>query len=812
MKMLKVLILVASAGSLCGQQPPQTPAPAPSFGLKPLKPREPPPPVIKTPEKKEADQGKADQTKPGQVKPDQTKPDQGTEAEKPASQPPSTRPRRGAQVAGGVVLNVQGASLIDIVDMLARQLKINYILDPRVKGSVIINTYGEIRNVDARSLLETILRINGAAIVQVGDIYRIVPVGEVSRLPLEPQVDAKTFPDDERMMLNLVFLKYATVAELFKLLQPFVGEGGTMTSYDPANLLLILDNSRNMKRTMDLISLFDNDTLASQRVRLFEVRNGRPTDLAREMDTVMKAVSLGDKDSAVKFLPIDRINTIVAIAPNPGVFDQVGAWLTKLDIQPKATAGTKTNYVYRVKYGCAQTLASAIMQLYVGYGYGMGMGMGMGGNDCNLTSSTLNPSGLSGMGGGYGGGMYGSGGYGGGMYGNGGMGGGMYGGGYGGGMYGGGMYGGGMYGGGMYGAGMYGGGLGLAGADQATAANPTSQTPSAGAAVTPMASADQTGSYLRQGAQLAALASKVPRVIPNPMDNTLLIQATPQDYQEILKLLEELDVAPRQVLVEAKIYEVNLQGEFASGVQAYLQKGDQAPPSAFGANVGGVLQAISSGSSMSLSAGMLVSSSRRLAAVLSASEQHQRAKLISAPRLIATDSIAATMNVGDEVPTLSSQAAGNITVGGNSQIFQGISNVQTGVTLNVLARVTPGGIVTMKIVQNVSSPVAPAAGAAIQSPSFTQRSFTTQVTVQDGDTIAIGGIISDSDTYSTSGIPILNRIPFIGAAFGSKSVSKTRTEMVVLMTPRIIYDTNQIAEASEEVKSGLKRLRSMMKE
>ena len=257
---------------------------------------------------------------------------------------------------------------------------------------------------------------------------------------------------------------------------------------------------------------------------------------------------------------------------------------------------------------------------------------------------------------------------------------------------------------------------------------------------------------------------------------------------------------------------MNLQGEFASGVQAYLQKGDQAPPSAFGANVGGVLQAISSGSSMSLSAGMLVSSSRRLAAVLSASEQHQRAKLISAPRLIATDSIAATMNVGDEVPTLSSQAAGNITVGGNSQIFQGISNVQTGVTLNVLARVTPGGIVTMKIVQNVSSPVAPAAGAAIQSPSFTQRSFTTQVTVQDGDTIAIGGIISDSDTYSTSGIPILNRIPFIGAAFGSKSVSKTRTEMVVLMTPRIIYDTNQIAEASEEVKSGLKRLRSMMKE
>ena len=170
------------------------------------------------------------------------------------------------------------------------------------------------------------------------------------------------------------------------------------------------------------------------------------------------------------------------------------------------------------------------------------------------------------------------------------------------------------------------------------------------------------------------------------------------------------------------------------------------------------------------------------------------------------------MNVGDSVPTLSSQAAGGVVSGGNSQVFQGISNVQTGVTLNVLARVTPGGIVTLKIQQEVSSPVAPAASSAIQSPSFTQRSFTTQITLQDGDTVAIGGIISDAETYSTSGIPLLNRIPWIGGAFGSKSISKTRTEMVVLMTPRIIYDTNQIVEASEEVKSGFKKLRSLMKE
>ncbi len=716
-----------------------------------------------------------------------------------AAQPaasPSTK-AAGATPAGGVVLNVQGASLIDIVDMLARQLKINYILDPGVKGSVIINTYGEMRNVDARALLETILRINGASIVQVGDIYRIVPVADVSRLPVEPQVGAKTFPDDERMMLNLVFLKYATVGELFKLLQPFVGEGGTMTAYEPANLLLLLDNSRNMRRTMDLISLFDNDALASQRVRLFTVKESRPSDLAHEMETVMKAVSLAGKESPVKFLPIDRINTIVAIASNPGVFDQVEVWLKKLDIAQKSTAGTTSNYVYRVVYGCADSLASAIMQLYVGYGYGGGMsssscslGMGIGG---------LTPNGLSG--GGYGGGGYGNGYGGGGMYGGGGYGGGGM---YGGGGYGGGGYGGGGYGGNGYGGNGYGGG-GMYGAQAQS--NPMAQAAKAGG--TAGASPDLTGSYLGNATQ-GTSGAKVPRVIPNPLDNTLLIQATPQDYQEILKLLRQLDVPPRQVLVEAKIYEVDLTGAFASGVQAYLQ--NQNSTNAISFSPTATLQAISSGTNLSLTAGMLVGASRQLAAVLTASEQRGTSKLISAPRLIATDSIPATMNVGDEVPTLNSQAASGITNGGTSQIVQGIQNVQTGVTLTVLARVTPAGIVTLGIQQNVSTPIAPAASSSIQSPSFSQRSFSTQVTVQDGDTIAIGGIISDSNTYSTSGIPLLSRIPWLGAAFGSKSITKSRTEMVVLMTPHVIYDTNQIVEASEELKSGLNGLRPLMKQ
>ncbi|MGE5486876.1 MAG: secretin N-terminal domain-containing protein, partial [bacterium] len=287
-------------------------------------------------------------------------------------QPPEAKPQPAAQAAAartaparpGFVLNIQGASLIEVVNILAQRLKINYILDPRVKGSVTISTFGEIREVDTRQLLETVLRMNGAAMVQVGDIYRIVPIAEAGALPIMPQVDPKTFPEDDRLMLNMVFLKYATVGDLSNLLKPFLGEGAQMTIYEPANLLLILDNSRNMRRTMELIAMFDSDVLAGQRVRLFEVKHGRPSDLSRELEQVLKAISLaGEKGVATRFLPIDRINTLVAIAPNPGVFDQIDVWLKKLDIPPKTTSGGLRNYVYRLKYGYAETLAGAIMQL-----------------------------------------------------------------------------------------------------------------------------------------------------------------------------------------------------------------------------------------------------------------------------------------------------------------------------------------------------------------------------------------------------------------------------------------------------------------
>lgn len=683
-------------------------------------------------------------------------------------------------------LNLQNVSLIEVVDYLARMLKINYILDKRVSGSVTINTYGEVKSIEPRALLDTILRINGFAMVQTGDIYRIVPLADVSRLPLRPNVDEKPAVEDERAMLNLIFLKYAAVDELTKLLGEFIGEGARLWSYPPANLLLVLDTRRNISRLMELVAMFDSDILAHQRVRLFEMQYSKPSDIAKELEGLLKSMSLSKDLTTIRFIPVDRINTLIAVAPNPGAFKEVESWLTKLDVKQRAATGATNNYVYRVKYGVAMALASAITMLYGGYpAYGSGYGgaNGFGGiGGANAMFGASYGGGMSGMGGGsmgFGGGGMGFGG--GGMgYGGGGMG-----------------YGGMGYG-GMGGQMMPGGGVGL-GLTGATA------TPMSGGGV----GGDMTGAYV--GSSQGFWGNfKGPRVVPNPFDNTLIIQSTPQEYESIVNLLRDLDVPPRQVLIEAKIYEVELTGAFANGVEAYFRTkgstfgGKPYPGSAVNA-------ALTETASTIATMGTLIGSSRELLLFLNTQESTSRSRVLSAPSLLATDSIPATINVGVDVPTLTSQGVTGATSAGNSVFANTVSNRSTGVTLNITARISPSGIVTLFINQEVSAPGPPPTGG-IQSPTFNRKSVQTQVTLQDGDTIAIGGIISENFGVSQKGIAGLIRIPFIGGIFGQVSTNKARSELIIFMTPRVIYDTNEIRDASDELKSRFRKLQSHIKE
>ena len=732
--------------------------------------------------------------------------DDAADAEQQADQP---RPSAEITSNGISFRNFRGASLFEVIDLFARQLKINYILDPGVTdGAVTINTYGTLEQSDLFPLFETILRINGAVAVKVGALYRIVPADNATHLPISPQaITADDLPFDEQMILNAIRLRYALAADIAAVLEPFLGEGAKYTIVETSNILLVLDNSRNMRRTMQLIDLLDAEQLDDQRIRLVDVKNGLASMLAQELQNIFSAFSSSEETSAVRFVPIQRINAILVVSANTSMFKEVEKWVDKLDTA--TTTGGIQNFIYRVQYGTATNLAGTLLQLY-GYGYGMG-GYGMGGYGMGGYGGGMGGyggGGYGGYGGGYGGGGYGGGGYGGGGYGGGGYGGGGYGGGYGGGGYrgGGGRGGGGGYG-GRGGRGGFGGrgGGGFGGGGIIQLPGQYGSMPVA-PGIDPGLGGDQTGALLGDttGYDPNAQAARGIRIVPDVVNNLIVVQSTPQEWEVIRRTLEQLDFPPRQVLIEAQIYEVSLTGALTNGVSAFLRE-----------RTGNTERKLTGGfdsiGRTSLSIGALLGSTREMAAFLVASKDDGRTKIISAPSIIATDNIAATITVGQSVPTLASQGlAAGAQVGGDSLFANTIQNVQTGVTLSITPRINASGIVTLFIDQEVSNPLAPT--GAIQSPSIDRRNVSTQVTVQDGTTVAIAGIIQESNIYQRSRVPFLGDIPFLGAAFGSTSVSRSKTELVILMTPRVIYDENEIISASEELQSKLRSLRRVIRQ
>lgn len=677
--------------------------------------------------------------------------------------------------------NFRNASMFELVDLLAQQLGINYTVDPAIQdGSVTINTYGQLRRKDLFPLLESILRMNGAAIVQVDNIYRIVPLPGVANEPVSPLADIEKLPEDERMVLSVLRVSYMAAAELANVLSPFFGRGAQFAVVPQANTLLVLDNARNMRRTMELVALFDTPEMANQRMRLFEIKNGLAETVADELGDIYGAIGRSE-ESAMQFIPLNRINSVLVVSSNARVLDDVANWIEKLD--RAATVGGVQNFVYRVQYGFAANLAGTLLQLY-----GLG-GMGMGGFGGGF--------GGGGFGGGFGGGYQGA--YGGGFGGAGGLGG------FGGGLRPGvgGGFGGGFPGGGYGGAGGFGGGYGMGGMGGFIQIPGVSRGPVAGAASGAEGATDQTGSTLGEAAAGQAVVGGV-RIVPDFVNNLIVVQATKQEWEVIRRTLQQLDFPPRQVLIDAKIYEVRLTGALSAGVRAFLQTRG-------GANVGGErkLTGRSTGGGLNLTAGALVGATRALGLELQAMQSQGRSKVISAPSIVATDNIAASITVGTSVPVLASQGvAGGAQQGGTSLFSNTIQNVQTGVILSITPRINASGIVTMEIDQEVSS--VSAQTGPIDSPSIDRSNVTTQVTVNDGDTVAIGGIIKEDNTFTSGGVPFLHKIPIVGAAFGSKSVTSAKTELIIMLTPRVIYDENEVVTVSEELRSRMRKLQGLM--
>ena len=246
---------------------------------------------------------------------------------------------------------------------MASQLKLNYIVDPAVKGAVTISTTGELKTEDLLPILETVLKMNNATAIKTGNFYRIVPLAAAPKNPLgvSTNINGAGLPEDDRMLMQIIPLKFVFAADMAKMLTPFLSEGGIVAVHEAGNTLILVDDSLNVKRLMEILQQFDNSSFAQQRVRLIPVRNNVASALVPELEAIFSTYALSDKDTPLRFLPLDRINGILVAAADPAAFEEVEKWVAKLD-QPAPPSGIQT-FVYKVQNSEADRLVKLLNAL-----------------------------------------------------------------------------------------------------------------------------------------------------------------------------------------------------------------------------------------------------------------------------------------------------------------------------------------------------------------------------------------------------------------------------------------------------------------
>ena len=304
------------------------------------------------------------------------------------------------------------------------------------------------------------------------------------------------------------------------------------------------------------------------------------------------------------------------------------------------------------------------------------------------------------------------------------------------------------------------------------------------------APAQAPGAAAQAAESLTVSLGGATKIIADKENNALLILSSPSEYEVITSAIRKLDVVPRQVLIEMTIAEVTLSDEFSYGLEWYFNHG---------ATGKGFLDTGAAGISQ-LSPGFSyawLDSVGSIKTVLNALAANSKLNIISSPHIMVSDNRTAKIQVGDRVPTVSQTQALATTTTTTTGVISSIQYLDTGIMLSVTPHINAGGLITMEISQEVSNAVKTVT-SGIDSPTISKRSAESTVTVQAGETMVLGGLISDSKSNSNSGLPFLSEIPVLGALFGVQGIKNDRTELVMMITPKLVSNSQEAREITDE--------------
>lgn len=295
--------------------------------------------------------------------------------------------------------------------------------------------------------------------------------------------------------------------------------------------------------------------------------------------------------------------------------------------------------------------------------------------------------------------------------------------------------------------------------------------------------------------QTAVAAKRPARVVVNKATNTLIFQGNTEDYTQWLNLLQELDKPAKSALIEVTVAEVKLSDTTQLGVEWAFTASGAKGTTIKGGTLGG-LGVGSGGFTVKRLDSMLDTQ-----LILNAMASNNKVNILSSPRIIARNGEAATIQVGSEVPVITSQQT-TPTTGGTGGVLQSIQYRSTGVILKVTPIIHAGERIDLDISQEVSSAESTTTGVST-SPTISTRKVDTKLSLRDGATVLLGGLISSSKTQGESGIPLLKDIPVMGQIFRTNNDTDAKTELLILITPYIVADDHDATAVTEAFRKQL---------
>jgi general secretion pathway protein D len=647
------------------------------------------------------------------------------------------------QGGGGVVLNFEGADLREVVrNILGDILNESYTIDPAVGGQVTIRTSAGIPREALIATLETLLRMNGAAMVRESGIYKVLPSAAVVRGNITPQLGNSQRALPPGFSVQIVPLRYIGVREMVRILEPFVKDATAVRPDDLRNMLVLAGTETELRHLLETIDTFDVDWMAGMSVGLFTLQNADVKAVMGEIDKAIGDRNAGPLAGILKIIPIERLNAFLVITPQPAYLDEAKKWVARLD-QPGSSDGPRF-YVYSLQNTRAERLAPLLQQAFSGRAQASAAPSAPtvapgtpAGTIVNPPQFQAQPAIIQ---------------------------------------------------------------------PQVVLQDQRAPTPAGGAAGTTAAAgaAGAAGAGLGIVRNIQVVADKDNNtllIVATAPEYAVIEAAVRKMDVPARQVIIEVTIAQVALTDEINFgVEWLFKGGAPSGrgTGGLFTRDKPINPGVPGTGTG------TTNPALSLAQGFVYIINNAnfpggFQAVLHLLDTYGNTKVIGNPHLAALDTQKATIKSGEKIPINQQSIVGSTT----NVVTTTSQYIDTGVLLQVTPHINAGGLVTLDVQAEVSDPGNFLPGEA---PPINTRSVQTMVSVQSGQTMVMGGLIGETKQISSEGLPLLSRIPIIGGLFGDQTLKNNRTELIMFITPRVVENELDVKSVVDDLRRRMGRL------